>query len=507
MVKFWKDNKRLLCVTFFATIFVHLIKLVNYYPTWDSIPAIVKPWKAMIVYGRWFSGTLANLTSSPYDLQWLEGVSAALFIALSLVLFLKIFSIENKVLQYLSVATFVTFPALTATFAYQNWASAYMCALFFALLAVYLCIKAPFHRVFVILCAAILFTLSLATYQIYFTFALLVVLFYLFTNLLNGQKTVREMRPALINFGVSFLSGAVLYWGINKVVLSVLQSKLSDYQGLSSIRIPTLSDIWTALYGAFHSFSSFFKGDFSFFSGDFSVLSLYQILNGAVFAILAYCVIRYIIINKKIKVLYKILLLAALAVTVPIVYAFTFTSSGVSYHRLMEIGNYFVYFLPILFLQHTSPKAPKFKKLVAICLVLVSLYNFMNANIAYHQMSISYEKTYFQNIELASKIDEVSDEPQKTVAVIGSFREGGQNLVANPAITGATTSVITRNQYHVVRFANYYLGRSYTECDPAVTETIKEKEAFKAMPIFPAAGSVKLIDGVVVVKLSDPYEN
>lgn len=507
MIKFCKENKRLLFITFFATIFVHLIKFVNYYPTWDNIPAIIKPLKAMIGYGRWFSGTAANITSSPYDLQWIEGVSAAVFISFSLVLFLKLFDINNKTYQYLCIATFSTFPSLAATFAYQNWASAYMFALFFAIGAVYLCFNYKGNRIAIIVCATLLLALSLGIYQIYFTFAFLVVLYYIFTKLLTGKQNISDMKSGICNFGISFFSGAIIYWIVNKIVLSLLKSELSDYQGISSIHIPNLKEIFAALESSNKAFSEFFKGDFSFFKGDISVFSFYPIINAIIFILLVVCIIKFVILNKNIKILHKIIMLSILVVTVPVAYAFNFTSSGVIYHRLMEFGNYFVYFLPIIFLQHFKFRFNVIKRLIAGSLLAISMYNFMNANVAYHQMNISYEKTYFQNIEIASMIDSVSDNDKVKVAIIGDSDSGETTLYANPSITGATTSIFTVSQFHTIRFANYYLGRDYIRCDDDTIANIKEKEEFKAMPNFPSKNSVQMIDDVVVVKLSEPNEN
>ena len=106
MIKYCKENKRILLFSFLSTIFIHLIKFVNYYPTWDSVYGINKGLKGMTKFGRWFSGILANLTSSPYDLQWIEGVASAVFISFSIVLFMQIFDIQNKKYQYICVISF-----------------------------------------------------------------------------------------------------------------------------------------------------------------------------------------------------------------------------------------------------------------------------------------------------------------------------------------------------------------------------------------------------------------
>lgn len=193
---------------------------------------------------------------------------------------------------------------------------------------------------------------------------------------------------------------------------------------------------------------------------------------------------------------------------IPVGYVFYFVSSGVDYHRVMEFGNYFVYFLLIIFLQHSNIASNRFKKALIISLILISAYNFINANISYHQMSISYEKTYFQNIEIASRIDDISDEDSKTVAVIGEMKNFGKNLYSNPDITGASTKIFTWKEPHVIYFANYYLGRNYVQCSQKKKEEIMNSVEYSQMEDFPSKNSIKVIDGIIVVKLSDvSYED
>ena len=138
-----------------------------------------------------------------------------------------------------------------------------------------------------------------------------------------------------------------------------------------------------------------------------------------------------------------------------------------------------------------------------MCLFGLAIYNFINTNVAYHQMSISYEKTYFQNVEIASRIDEVSDEKEKVVAIIGGFQDSGLDIMSNPKIEGAETRIFTWSQVHIIIFDNYYLGRSYIYCDDETREKIKNTYEFKMMKDFPSKDSVKVIDGIVVVRLSE----
>ena len=51
-----------------------------------------------------------------------------------------------------------------------------------------------------------------------------------------------------------------------------------------------------------------------------------------------------------------------------------------------------------------------------------------------------------------------------------------------------------------------YLGVTSPLCDDVTYDTLRATDAVAAMPVFPAAGSIEVIQDVVVVKVSDLYD-
>ena len=69
-----KNQKRDLLFALIVGLLVHMVKIVNYLPNWDSMYGIKVSFNGMTGFGRWFSGMSTILLSSRYDLQWVEGV-------------------------------------------------------------------------------------------------------------------------------------------------------------------------------------------------------------------------------------------------------------------------------------------------------------------------------------------------------------------------------------------------------------------------------------------------
>ena len=67
-----------------------------------------------------------------------------------------------------------------------------------------------------------------------------------------------------------------------------------------------------------------------------------------------------------------------------------------------------------------------------------------------------------------------------------------------------STSVIPRNK-HIYYYLNDWMNIPWPEPEEALMIAISDSEEFKAMPLYPSDGSVKIIDGRVVVKLAERY--
>lgn len=333
-------------------------------------------------------------------------------------------------------------------------------------------------------------------YQIYMTTAIICFLYFLIVKLMDKNEDNR-LKDTGIRFSLSIICGICIYFAANAVILMAADSVLSDYQGISSIGKMCVRDL-------LYAFIKLVKSGVSFYFGGNNI-SIYSILN-LLFLLLAILLwIYYVLMNKAYSLSRKLLISICLCLTVFSTYAFLFASAGTTYHMIMQIGNYFAYFGVIILLERKIVIQKNIYKIIPGLLCFLCFYHFVNNNIAYKQMEMSYEKTCFETIEILNKIDGINNNGIRDIAIIGEFRNNEQTqlLKAIPDITGASENNFLHSPFHFLMFTQYYFNRTFIEIDSVKLEKIKQTEEFQKMPVHPNNSSVQVIDGTIVVKLED----
>jgi len=167
----------------------------------------------------------------------------------------------------------------------------------------------------------------------------------------------------------------------------------------------------------------------------------------------------------------------------------------------MIVNIYFVFFLAILILMNV--KMSKFLiNANVIVLMLLAFYHFVNANVAYTQMQMSYEKSYFTATEIMTKADSINDGSIRDIVIAGGVKSPKDSIEALPKITGASSDLFLKKEPHYLKFFQYYLNRPYEPVDEKKRARILESREFKKMDVYPNGEYAKVIDDTIVVKLS-----
>ncbi len=493
MVNFLNDNKRQLIFSFCMVLVVHMMKIVNYYPNADDIVGIKMGILGGRLLGRWFSGIALSVLSSPYDLPWVGGVVSAIFISLTMVVFLNIVRIESKLYRFIAIFLFIDFPSMASAFTYF-WCPAFMLALFLAIFSVYLCIFST--RKISVAVSTLCFILSLGIYQIYYLVALITFLYYIGNELLANKFILSNVKRQSIRFFISYIGGAGGYWFINNLLMRVFNYEMTSYQGISEIGIMSIEEY-------IFSIKKMVNQIYIFWSGGSKYITIYGTINIIVIIFVLYC-LSIILFNKNNCLCKRIILCLLFPLAVPITYCYYLLSPNVFYHSIMELGNYFVYLFVILVID--KYKISKYLHyIIPSILIILCYYHFLNDNIAYQQMNMSYEKTKFAVTKTLLQIDQLEIENTNKIAIIGRIPPDDyeNEIRAIPLITGASTNNFVASQYHFNRFSNYFFGRKHFGYGDTELNEISEKREVQLMPSYPKDGYVKVVDGIIVIKLSE----
>ena len=108
------------------------------------------------------------------------------------------------------------------------------------------------------------------------------------------------------------------------------------------------------------------------------------------------------------------------------------------------------------------------------------------------------EFTYDMPIALVGKFN-FEDRPQ-TISMLKPFTAtSDEKKYGHPvnSLPGSHTLITT---YANVYFFKYYLGENYTFCSNDKVAELNELQEVQEMPSYPKEGSIKVIDGILVIK-------
>lgn len=493
-------KRRLIVFSFLAFLFVHIVKLVNYLPTHDSMYGLCLSWTEMLDQGRWLGPVISNLLTTVYDLQWVEGLFSALFVSLTIAVILDIFRLTNKVYEYVSAALFVAFPSITALLMYEFWSAATTFSLFLAVYSVLIIVNE--NRKIGMLVSTLLLLVSLGIYQMYIFVAASMIMFWSAYALFQGIKARRDILCTILRFAGSAIVSLFLYMVITQLVLRYFNVEMSSYQGLSSIGILSVEEYLNAAVSFMKSFILFFI--------PITGITTYGVFNILFIVCFAILLVSSVLMSHLHKTSDKWLIIVCLALGVLANYILLFVSSGVSYHACMEIGNFFIYLFLFVMMENSTTeiqqvhlKANAIKKIGVLIVAILVVINFQNANICYKQQEIRYSRTNFEMTELLSWIDEINEYDINQIAITGKFAKNNDIVKPMQSIVGARVDSFITHPYHFVRFASYYYGRSYTECSEDILIEIKASDEYQNMPEYPNRNCVQIIQDTIVIKLPD----
>lgn len=486
--------------TFFSTfvigLIVHAYKFTNNLPIHDSLTNYHTS-QNMIGSGRWFL-SVACAFSSFFDLPWVIGVYTVFLVALTAVVIVDIFKIENGLIGGLIGAILVTFPSLTEIFYFEYTADGYELAMLFAALAVRFSLckskrKLNFFlsAVFVCLCCAI--------YQSYVSFALMLVLSKFVLDLLEqGSEKVKNKGFIFYQIGIYAL-GLVLFLVIWKILLVVENVPVNHYQGIDTLGF-SIKNIFRVLIVPFFYTLEFFSG---------RSVSVFSILNavmlGALFVVLILAAKRSGISKNKGKTLLYFLCFLAMPSAS---YVWLASSSSVAYGtRMLHCLSIYMILFVLLCDRYCRDI---FKNIVFVFMIVVVLNQSIMANISYYYLDKSYEATYATALEMISRIDELDEAKDiKTICTVVKNRKSVKSTLGDESVNiRIMSSLISRDLIYdakrFVRFSNHTFNRDYEFASDEQREAMKNNKEYKKMPYWPSKGSIKVIDKMIVIKLQEP---
>ncbi len=519
VVAFFKDNRNVFSYVFFLTLVAHGFFLFNGNYSHDSLvfyhendtENLGRIGQALVYFFR-------GIAISPV----LIGALSILWNALFLILFFKLFKLQDRLLQFITSALIITaftHTYITATFVYiaDLIALAECCVIF----SVFLIKRYSFKSA--LLPAAIILSFAISIYQIHLQVFCCLCAFVLLLELIEN-KDLKAISKVLFKYILVALISLVLYkialscyLSLSGTVLSKSYNSIAnvgDYSSLGQILNLIVSSI-TFVYSTYLRYPSY--------SYQLSALIIYAIL-----------LINIYLVYKETQA-HKarfLLSLAFLLIALPLATDFVFIISKGVMHGLMKFSFTLLLTLTLVLLQRQfDGQKPNnlgcdldktsssknylcliFTKynLVSILLLVFVANSIIFSNSVYIKKYLDDKATLSVVTRILDRMESFDEYDQKTTPVcfVGS-------LFTNKDILAGRSIIKDINKFeHTGLFSNFsitgiptryfqnILNYKIVDCDLDRKE-LKEIADRNHMQPFPKTSSVKLIDGRMMVKLSD----
>lgn len=465
---------------------------------------------AGVTSGRWLKNFICGF-SSEWSAVWLIGVLCAIYFAVAVCFIVSIFEIKNRVSIILIAVSMMSFPILADTTRFIVCIDSYIFSLMLVCMGCYLGTKYKFGFIL----AGIAFAFSMGIYQAYFCYAIPVFMLYSIRQLYCGKNEVKSCIIQGVKEIVALGLGLLFY----KLILDFCLAKdgvvLGEYMGINDMFHFGISDIILRIKKAYLYFGAFYGN---------RVWSIYIWRVVAFWGILFLGAILGIFFlwreTKTVNKAYlRLLCIAILLLLLPLgCNSIMIMSERV--HELMIYGFSFPMVLAVILVEDLQIKKDKSIKnilagvtslLLLGSVVVLGYAGIVSTNAAYEKIDSTYEAAYAYVTKLSTRI-EMTDGYYEgiPVAFVGQTNEDSVPQVENkevqnklmliPDIPGTENAVSVPGMKKMLAF---YQGVQYSYIEGEQLNALTYNSEVKAMPNYPMKESVKVIDGILVVKFSE----
>ena len=487
---------------------VHFLMISNKITNLDDIVCVPGVGGGKVL-GRWLQEPIHDIFS-PWSSPAFNGIMAIIilsFAACVIVSLLKIKSITGAVLTGVII---MTLPSTASNMYYMYLAPIFALSILASVLNVYLTSKYTYGFIL----GAILQFLSMACYQAYFGLAASLFVLVYFLMLIDGTNVMLVIKKGLR----SLLCLIVAMAGY---LISLKFVDLSDYKGLSNIGQTSATDIALSVLRAYHRVLQYFvTAPESFMRGAPTIFNRVLVVLFVVLTVLLF--IWKKAFSEVLRGIIAIILLAILPFALGLVYVM---APELSHASTVMIYSYSVfYFFLIAGMERimigTEGKTKKISVLLAslifIVLILESYSTARVINNSYYRSYVAQNRVMQYYNRILSKLEDGGYQYGEPMTILGGFYPDPLPIAAHSMhsayladFEGATTEELLFLPSNRDRFIQIWFGIDTGDITMEKKEKLMATDEFKEMPIYPAEGCVKQIDGVWVVKLNrdDSQEN
>ena len=518
MEKVFKEKRFIVIMlsSFAWGIFAHGMALFNKYSYHDDVPWFNGVGETYGL-GRWFLGFAGSnvpklFASRNYSTPVYCGFLTIAAVALMIYLICKRLRIEDTPLLIALSGVFVCFPAITNIFGYVFTAPYYYIGAFLGVVGAYVFYEKKSILSF-ILCA-FLMSLSVGLYQSNISINLMTLLLFMLVEVYDSDMSWKEYITLGSVNGALCACFMALYFAFNALFLKGLGIQMYDYKGVNSFGKTSITGYIGRIVTAYKRFIK--PADYINYNGVSANMfpwgiKYYHMILVAVAAVLV------VILLRTVRNASKAVQLGILIAISPLFSYFLYVMvAEEDAHGGMGFGEAFMFYVAAFLITHLRGEGDKNKEnagsvfspvrvLKIASVVLMFVIAFMSArfaNVCYLKAevmqaeAINYYNTLIARIQMTEGYTE--DTP---VVYIEPRQKNDDSLMG-----GKLFDPIYLPPYQGNSIINDFAWEETMElwCGFApVSGSVPEGADVAEMPCYPDDGSIKMIDGTIVVKFAD----
>ena len=309
--------------------------------------------------------------------------------------------------------------------------------------------------------------------------------------------------------------GAALYYGILQIFLAVKDLELLDYLGMSDAGsgypIAQLPGLILSAYKQVFVFFFWPNGSNSFTTPLLAGLDLLAL------ALAVACFLAIVFRRALWREPWRLVGALVLAALLPLAVGFAQIIAPFSDATpIMKYAYVLVYMAVLLAADLGLSFLPRprggmaVSGALALCLAGVTLYSANINNLLYTAADQAHRATLSYATRLLTRIESCPGYTgEEEVLIIGSFPTDriyadieSYALVDHYSVPRDTVAPLNK---HIYYYLNDWLNVPIAEPEEETMISVAQSEEFQAMPLYPADGSVQMLDGRVVVKIQEEY--
>lgn len=455
--------------------------------------------------GRVLEPLYREATASGLLMPWSTGIIAFFWLGLSVFLVCRMFDLTGRDEVFLAAGIMSVNISVTAVAAsYMPWLAADMSALFLAAAGAvcwqrYGSSRMKQYLVYGVLAVAC----SLALYQCYLAVTVVLIILLSMQHLVRREGAEKVFWDGLAGVGMLALGGG-LYYVLMKSVCAMVGTPLAEGY------YDSVTNLWDNREPVMQRMISCIREELThFFAWDENIYPPHIIwaVNLFLFCICACLAVRLVRQGKSLSGWGKgewALLLFLTAVLPFAAYMMRLFNTAV--HDLMVYAVWMLYFLPLLLWKWTDEEKGDGKKARGCIVLLLGFIIFsyiQTDNAVYVKKEVESKATLSLMTEIMAEVDRTEgyipgETPVAFVGELSGIVEKTPGTKRVEGVSGCNKScAITYPGTYQAYFDNVMLRDVKIVFDSGA----EKKEEVGKMPAYPQPGYVKLVDGVVVVRL------